>query len=102
MKELQALLVKRDIVFDHLNNCIMYFPHIITICTAHIVAASTQVNQKYLDSNGLDGDNNNNYEPSSPSYQTEPQLNEAFITMQPPEHQAWLRSLMSRTASEVD
>jgi hypothetical protein len=94
MKELQALLVKCDVVFNHLNNCIMCFPHIINICTAHIVAASTQVNQKYLDSDSLDGDNNNgNYEPSSPSYQTGPQLDEAFITMQPPEHQAWLRSL---------
>jgi hypothetical protein len=94
MKELQVLLVKHDIVFDHLNNCIMCFPHIINICTAHIIAASTEVNQKYLDSDGLDGDNDNdNYKPSSPSYQTGPQLNEAFITTQLPEHQAWLRSL---------
>jgi hypothetical protein len=94
MKELQALLVKRDVVFDHLNNRIMCFPHIINICTAHIVATSTQVNQKYLGSNGLDGDDDDdNYEPSSPSYQTGPQLDEAFITTQPPERQAWLRSL---------
>ena len=52
MKALQLLLVKCDIEFDHLNNRIMCFPHIINICTAHIIAASTQVSKKYLDSNG--------------------------------------------------
>ena len=102
MKELQGLLVKRDIVLDHANNRIMCFPHIVNICTAHIVAASTRVNQKYLDSNGLDSDNNNNnnnnnnynYKHSSPSYQTGPQLDEAFIATQLPERRAWLRSLI--------
>ena len=98
MKELQGLLVKRDVVFDHANNRIMCFPHIVNICTAHIIAASTRVNQKYLDSNGLDGDddddNNDDYKHSSPSYQTGPQLNEVFITTQPPERRAWLRSLI--------
>ena len=49
MKELQALLIKREVAFHHLNNCIMCYPHIINICTAHIIAASTQVSQKYLD-----------------------------------------------------
>ena len=94
MKELQALLVKRDVVFDHANNRIMCFPHIINICTTHIVAASTQVNQKYLESDGLDGDDDDDDDRDSPnSYQTGPQLDEVFIAMQPPEHRAWLRSL---------
>ena len=91
MKELQALLVKHDIMFDHANNCIMCFPHIINICTTHIIAASTRVNQKYLESDGLDGDDNDGDSPNS--YQTGPQLNKAFIATQPPEHWVWLRSL---------
>ena len=93
MKALQLLLVKRDIEFDHLNNRIMCFPHIINICTAHIIAASTQVSKKYLDSNGLDGDDDDFGDPLSPRQQTVPQLDEAFIALQPPERQVWLRSL---------
>ena len=93
MKVLQALLVERDILFDHLNNCIMCYPHIINVCTAHIVAASTQVSRKYLDSNGFDDDDNNDFDPSSPRDRTGPPLDEVFITLQPPERQAWLRSL---------
>ena len=95
MKELQALLVQHDVVFDNLNNHVMYYPHIINICTAHIVAASTQVSKKYLDSNGWNnGDDNDNddIDTSSP-YQTGPQLDEAFIASQPLARQAWLRSL---------
>jgi hypothetical protein len=41
----------------------------------HIIAASTQVSTKYLDSNGLDGDNNDD-NPSSPCSQSGPQLDE--------------------------
>ena len=92
MKELQAMLVKHDIMFDHAKNHIMCFPHIINICTTHIIAASTWVNQKYLESNGLDSDDDDDRD-SPNSYQTGPQLNEVFITMELPEHQAWLRSL---------
>ena len=96
MKELQALLVKRDVDFHHLNNRVMCYPHIINICTAHIVAASTQVSSKYLDSNGLNDDDDDDDEyfgsPLSPG-RTGPQLDEAFIASQPPERQAWLRSL---------
>ena len=96
MKELQALLVQRDVVFDNLNNRVMCYPHIINICTAHIVAASTQVSKKYLDSNGWDNgdddDDDDDIDTSSP-YQTGPQLDEAFIASQPLARQAWLRSL---------
>ena len=95
MKALQALLVKRDIPFDHLNNRIMCYPHIINVCTAHIVAASTQVSRKYLDSNGLDGDGDDDdgFDPSSLRDRIGPQLDEAFIASQVPERQVWLRSL---------
>ena len=56
---------------------------------------STQVSRKYLNSNGSDGDGDNDFDfdPSSLHDQTGPQLDEAFITSQPPEHQVWLRSL---------
>ena len=90
MKELQALLVKHDFVFDHLNNCYL---HIINICTAYIVATSTQVSTMYLDSHSLDGDDNANFDPPSPHFQTGPKLNEEFITLQPSVRQAWLMSL---------
>ena len=95
MKALQALLVERDIPFDHLNNRIMCYPHIINVCTAHIVAASTRVSRKYLDSNGLDGDGDDDdgFDPSSLRDRIGPQLDEAFIASQAPERQAWLRSL---------
>jgi hypothetical protein len=43
MEELQELLrVERDVAFDHRNHRIMCFPHIVNICTGHIIAASTQ------------------------------------------------------------
>jgi hypothetical protein len=43
MEELQELLrVERDVAFDHCNHRIMCFPHIVNICTGHIIAASTQ------------------------------------------------------------
>ena len=93
MKELQILLVKRDIMFDHLNNRVMCYPHIINICSAHIVAASTQVSKKYLDSNSLDGDDDDDFNPPSSCYRTGPQLDEMFIASQPSERQVWLRSL---------
>ncbi len=95
MKELQALLVKCEVTFHHLNNRIMCYPHIINICTAHIIAASTRVSQKYLDSNGLDGDNDNDFDPISPCHRTGAKLDEEFIALQPPGHQVWLRSLKS-------
>ena len=91
MRELQALLIGREIEFDYLNNRIMCFLHIINICTAHIIAASTQVSKKYLDSNGVDGDDDEDF--LSPGHRTAPQLDEAFIASQPAHRQAWLRSL---------
>ena len=93
MKELQVLLVKHDFMFNHLNNCVMCYLHIINICTAHIVATSTQVSMKYLDSCGLDGDDNDDFGSPSPHFQTRPKLNEEFIALQPSEHQVWLKNL---------
>ncbi|KAN0113698.1 hypothetical protein V8E52_007497, partial [Russula decolorans] len=44
MRELEALLKLHDddIEFDHLNNRIRCYPHIINICSSHIIASSTQ------------------------------------------------------------
>jgi hypothetical protein len=92
MRELQALLLKREVMFDHRNNRIMCYPHIINICTAHIVAASTQVSKKFLDRNGLD-DDDDDFDATPPSGRSGPQLDEEFIASQPPERQAWLSSL---------
>lgn len=92
MRELQDLLVKRDIAFHRLNNRVMCYPHVINICTAHIVAASTQVSKRYLDTNGVDGDDDDDG-PESPHHRDGPQLDDEFVASQPPERQAWLRSL---------
>lgn len=62
MKELQELLVGREVAFDHLKNRVMCFPHIVNICTCHIVAASTKVGKKYIESNGLDGDEGDEFD----------------------------------------
>lgn len=101
MKELQELLVKREIMFDHLNNRIMCYPHIINICTSHIVAASTRVSKKYLDSNGLDGDDEDEFDPISPRHRTGPEIDEEFTASQPPGRQAWLKSLNSDPIKRV-
>ncbi|KAH8984653.1 hypothetical protein EDB86DRAFT_3084313 [Lactarius hatsudake] len=101
MKELQELLVEHEVTFHHLNNHIMCYPHIINICTTHIISASTQASKKYLDSNGLNGDNDNNFDPISPHCQTGPKLDNEFIASQPPGHQAWLRSLKSDPIKHV-
>ena len=101
MKELQALLVKREVAFHHLNNRIMCYPHVINICTAHIIAASTRVSQKYLDSNGLDGDDDDDFDPISPCHRTGAELDKEFIASQPPGRQAWLRSLKSDPIKRV-
>ena len=88
MKELQDLLARCDIVFNHQNNCIMCYPHIINICTCHIVAASTKVGKKYVASNGLGGDEDDDFDPSP--CRGGPQLNKQFILL---EHRAWLKAL---------
>jgi len=41
MKAFEALMRTRDVPFDHNNNCIMCFPHIINICTTHTVESLT-------------------------------------------------------------
>jgi len=73
MWELEALLKWHDnnIKFDHLNNQIHCYPHIINICSSHIIASSTHISKQYLDalkskSNGdlvysnIKDDNDNN------------------------------------------
>src|SRR5713226_7666056 len=51
MQELEALLKRHDnnIEFDHLNNWICCYPHIINICSSHIIASSTRISKQYLE-----------------------------------------------------
>src|SRR5258707_15434641 len=51
MRELEALLKRHDnnIKFDHLNNWIRCYPHIINICSSHIIASSTRISKQYLE-----------------------------------------------------
>src|SRR5258707_11827148 len=51
MRELEALLKRHDnnIKFDHLNNWIRCYPHIINICLSHIIASSTRISKQYLE-----------------------------------------------------
>src|SRR5712691_11571183 len=77
MRELEVLLKRHDktIKFDHLNNRICCYPHIINICSSHIIASSTRISKKFLETlksecggdfvysnieGDNDGDNNNN------------------------------------------
>ena len=52
MEELQRLLVKREIAdvvnFDHLNNRVRCYAHIINICTSHVVSSFTSTSKSYL------------------------------------------------------
>jgi hypothetical protein len=51
MRELEALLKLHDddIEFDHLNNHIRCYPHIINICSSHIIASSTHISKQFLE-----------------------------------------------------
>src|SRR5712692_1367927 len=51
MQELEALLKQHDnnIEFDHLNNWIRCYLHIINICLSHIIASSTRISKQYLE-----------------------------------------------------
>jgi hypothetical protein len=51
MRELEALLKRHDdnIEFDHLNNRIRCYPHIINICSSHIIASSTRISRQFLE-----------------------------------------------------
>ena len=37
-----------NIEFNHLNNCIHCYPHIINICRSHIIASSTHISKQFL------------------------------------------------------
>ena len=58
MRELEALLKQHDknIDFDHLNNRICCYPHIINICSSHIIALSTRISKQYLETLNLESD----------------------------------------------
>jgi hypothetical protein len=51
MRELEVLLKRHDnnIDFDHLNNRIRCYPHIINICSSHIIASSTRISKQFLE-----------------------------------------------------
>jgi hypothetical protein len=51
MRELEALLKRHDdeIDFDHMNNRIRCYPHIINICSSHIIASSTRISKQFLE-----------------------------------------------------
>jgi hypothetical protein len=51
MRELEVLLKRHDnnIEFNHLNNRIRCYPHIINICSSHIIASSTRISKKFLE-----------------------------------------------------
>ena len=41
LKAFEKLLIKREIDFHHKNNRIMCFPHVINICTTHVIEGFT-------------------------------------------------------------
>src|ERR1700733_8037046 len=51
MRELEVLLKRHDkkIEFDHVKNCIRCYPHIINICSSHIIASSTCISKEFLE-----------------------------------------------------
>lgn len=72
MQELEVLLKRHDknITFDHLNNRIRCYPHIINICSSHIIASSTRISKQFLETlkseadegmvySNIDGDDDN-------------------------------------------
>jgi len=63
MKELQDLFEEDGITFDHLDNRINCYPHIINICVSHIVSSLTKVDIDDLDigDSDDDGDDDSGY-----------------------------------------
>lgn len=55
MEHLAILLNLRDIKFHYQDNCIMCFPHIINICSQHVIAALTKATR---DSTDMETDEN--------------------------------------------
>jgi hypothetical protein len=51
MQELEALLKQQDknIKFDYLNNHIHCYPHIINICSSHIIVLSTCISKEFFE-----------------------------------------------------
>ena len=52
MKELESLLDEREtstmVDFNHLNNCVRCYAHIINICSSHVISSMTSVSKRYL------------------------------------------------------
>jgi len=51
MRELEVLLKQHNdnIEFDHLNNQFRCYPHIINICSSHIIASTTHISKRFLE-----------------------------------------------------
>jgi len=43
MKAFEDLICIQDVPFDHRDNCIMCFPHIINICSTHVIESFTNM-----------------------------------------------------------
>ncbi len=58
MRHLEVLLMRHDpnITFNHLQNHIRCFPHIINICASHVILSSTRVPQEFAKSLGSDAE----------------------------------------------
>jgi hypothetical protein len=59
MRELQELFEKEGIKFDHKDNRIGCYPHIINICVSHIVSSLTEVDAGDLDTDDSSDDESN-------------------------------------------
>jgi len=56
MRELESLLTKREVDFDHRNNRVRCYAHIINICSSHIVASVTPTPKSNDDDDDEDDD----------------------------------------------
>src|SRR6266540_965414 len=66
MKELQELLNKKKIQFDHKKHRIGCYPHIINICVSHIISSLTKFEAADLNNESDDeADNDGDYVPGS-------------------------------------
>ena len=53
---MESLLAKHDVNFDHKNNRIQCYAHIINICSSHIVASVTSTRKSYIPDLGVPND----------------------------------------------
>jgi hypothetical protein len=62
MKALERELVSRDIAFDFSDNCICCFPHVINLCTSHVIESFTSSSR----ADGEQGDDADGLNPCNP------------------------------------